>query len=162
MIYLVVASYHLILYVFVVMVCCFCPGMGVPEGKIWEKLHALGEEGSGEEETSDDDLIVIPTLFGERHTPDQRASVSNITPHNTGLRCVHKALCRGIVTNLHDMMSQDCLLAAGVNRIVGSGTVLTRSSLIRQEILRQYMLPLELGQDSGADAAVGSALAMLH
>ena len=59
------------------------------------------------------------------------------------------------------MMSQDVLLAAGVKRIVGSGTALVKNSVLQKEIEKLYMLPLVLCKGSEADAAVGAALAML-
>ena len=59
------------------------------------------------------------------------------------------------------MMTQDFLLAAGVCRIVGSGTAVVKNTLIQQEIESQYKLPLILGTESVADAAVGAAMAMI-
>ena len=133
----------------------FAAGLGIPEVKIWEKLHSLGQE------NPETDLEIIPTVYGERHRPTQRGSVSNITPSNTTLGSVFTALCRGLITNLHSMMSQDFLLAAGVQRIVGSGTAVMKNALLRQEIERQYKLPLVLTEDVDADAAVGVAVALL-
>ena len=131
-------------------------GLGVPQSTIWEKIHALGEDS---EET---DLVIKPTLYGERHDPDVKSSVSNITPSNSSLGSVYKALCRGLVTNIHSMMSQDFLLAAGVNKIIGSGTAVIKSSLLQGEIQAQFKLPLELCRGSEADAAVGAALAAIQ
>ncbi len=133
------------------------PGLGVPEAKIWERIHCLGEDYI---QNGDDPLSISPTVYGERHLPNQRASVSNITPFNTTLGSVYSALSRGLITNLHSMMSQDFLLAAGVQRIVGSGTAVVKNKKIQQEIEQQYKLPLVLSEESEADAAVGAALAV--
>ena len=164
-------------------------GFGVPESKIWDKLHALTDAEPGQNSTSQNnhnnsvtssnsslatsptgatpggsggtELVIVPTIFGERHSPGQRASVTNITSQNTTLSCVYTSLCRGVIDNLHSMMSQDCLLAAGVTRIVGSGTTILKNVVLRREIERSYKLPLTLCPGSDADAAVGAALALL-
>ena len=44
---------------------------------------------------------------------------------------VFAALCRGLITNLHNMMSQDVLRRNGVQRIVGSGTALVKNKLLQ-------------------------------
>mgnify|MGYP001553166668 CR=1 FL=1 len=90
-------------------------GLGVPDSKVWERLLALAE---GNEQT---DLEICPTMYGERHNPGQRATVSNITPLNTTLGSVFCALCKGLVQNLHGMMPREVLDEAGVQRILGSG-----------------------------------------
>ena len=154
-------------------------GFGVPETKIWDKLHAISDSDTGTSQknnhistnatnntmphsssATDCELIITPTLFGERHCPGQRASVSNITSQNTTLSSVYAALCRGVIDNLHSMMSQDFLLAAGVSRIVGSGTTILKTAALRREIEKSYKLPLILCEGSSADAAVGAALSV--
>ena len=88
--------------------------------------------------------------------------MSNITALNTTLGSVYSALCKGVIENLHSMMSQDCLLAAGIRRIIGSGTAITKNILLQEHIRQQYKLPLELSEGSHADAATGAAYAMLE
>jgi sedoheptulokinase len=58
-------------------------------------------------------------------------------------------------------MSQDFLMAAGVQRIVGSGTAIMKNTIMQKEIENQYKLQLSLCQGSEADSAVGAALAVL-
>ena len=127
----------------------------MPKTKIWEVLQNVGQD------YGTTDLNILPTIFGERHNPSQKAAVTNITPLNTNLGSVYHALCRGIITNLHNMMSQNFLLAAGVKRIVGSGTAVIKNSILSTEIEALYKLPLVLSEGSDADAAVGAALALL-
>jgi len=112
-------------------------------------------------ECPETDLVIVPSLYGERHNPNQRACVQNITPLNVSLGCVYAALCRGLISNLHSMMSQDFLLAAGVQRIVGSGTAIVKNQIMKKEIESQYKLPLQLYEGCQADSAVGAALAVL-
>ena len=130
-------------------------GLGVPSHKIWDRIHALGVE------SADTDIQITPTIYGERHNPNQRGCVENITPLNVSLGSVYTALCRGLINNLHGMMSQDFLLAAGVQRIVGSGTAIMKNTIMQKEIENQYKLPLNLCEGSEADSAVGAALAVL-
>ncbi len=73
-----------IFYIFYV----YLTGVGVPDDKIWQRLHSLAE---GSTQT---DLVICPTMFGERHNPGQKASVTNITPLNCTLGSVFCALCR--------------------------------------------------------------------
>ena len=135
----------------------FCiAGLGVPKTKIWQVLQDMGQQDCGAT-----DLNIIPMIYGERHNPSQKASVTNITPLNTNLGSVYRALCQGIITNLHTMMSHNFLLAAGVKRIVGSGTAIIKNSILSTEIRALYKLPLVLSEGSDADAAVGAALAVL-
>lgn len=65
-------------------------------GSLWSKLLELGSA-----ETAQSTLCVVPTLLGERHTPQQNASITNIDPGNLALGQVFKAICRGIIENLH-------------------------------------------------------------
>lgn len=65
-------------------------------GNLWIKLLELGES-----ESAESSLCVVPTLLGERHTPQQNASIFNIDPGNLSLGQVFKAICRGIIENIH-------------------------------------------------------------
>lgn len=64
--------------------------------KLWEKLLSLGMEANA---TSS--LKVVPTILGERHIPEQNASVSNIDLGNLKLGQVFRALCSGVIENVH-------------------------------------------------------------
>ncbi|XP_013405429.1 sedoheptulokinase [Lingula anatina] len=128
-------------------------GHAVPDTKVWATLLEQGEE---EEST---DLVISPTIYGERHMPNQHATVSNINTSNLSLGSVTLALCQGVVTNLHTMMPRDFLLGAGVKRIVGSGAALTKNKVIQREIEKLYSLPVTYVQ--GTDSAIGAAIAMI-
>ena len=49
-------------------------------------------------------LKIVPTLLGERHDPEQNAIVQNITIGNISLGEVFKAVCKGIIENLHRLV----------------------------------------------------------
>ncbi|KAA0201875.1 hypothetical protein HAZT_HAZT005859, partial [Hyalella azteca] len=105
-------------------------------------------------------MVITPTVFGERHSPEVNGSASNIRCGNLKLGQVMRALCKGIVANLHSMMPRSVLLDAGVTRIVGGGSALTRNPLLLQELQALYDLPVTL--DSRGDAAIGAAIAAIR
>ncbi|XP_008567065.1 PREDICTED: sedoheptulokinase [Galeopterus variegatus] len=105
-------------------------------------------------------LTITPTVLGERHLPDQLASVTRISPSDLSLGHVTRALCRGIVENLHSMLPFQQLKEWGVERVMGSGSALSRNEVLKQEVQRAFPLPVSFGQD--VDAAVGAAVIMLQ
>ncbi|XP_063221563.1 sedoheptulokinase-like isoform X2 [Bacillus rossius redtenbacheri] len=129
-------------------------GFNVPQAKVWECVMALAEN-----DAAVSTLRVVPTLLGERHSPEQNATVSNIDPGNLGLGQVFRALCRGLIQNLHSMMPREMLLAAHIEHIVGIGSALTRNKVLQKEVQHWYQLPVQFV--SGRDAAMGAACAAL-
>nr|XP_012634765.1 sedoheptulokinase [Microcebus murinus] len=105
-------------------------------------------------------LTITPTVLGERHLPDELASVTRISSSDLSLGHVTRALCRGIVQNLHSMLPFQQLQEWGVERVMGSGSALSRNEVLKQEVQRAFPLPVAFGQD--VDAAVGAALVMLQ
>ncbi|KAH8042062.1 hypothetical protein HPB51_020236 [Rhipicephalus microplus] len=142
-------------------------GTGIPENAIWERLLAAATDerctnaqASSAAVPSPPDLVVTPTVFGERHMPGASASVSGIGPQSAlSLGAVLRALCQGLAKNLHTMMPREMLEHAGVRRIVGTGKALTRNVCLQQAVHHIYGIPLELG--GKGDAALGAALAVL-
>ncbi|XP_048413017.1 sedoheptulokinase isoform X1 [Stegostoma tigrinum] len=128
-------------------------GQAVPESVIYSQaVHAALT-------VTDTDLAVQATLFGERHVPDQLASVTNISPSNLSLGHVIRALCRGIVKNLNSMLPCQRLIESGVQRIMGSGSALTWNEVLKQEVEKVFTLPIVYGKN--VDSAVGVAMVML-
>ncbi|KAJ1185935.1 hypothetical protein NDU88_002721 [Pleurodeles waltl] len=105
-------------------------------------------------------LTITPTIFGERHIPHLLASVSNISVSELSLGHVARSLCRGIVQNLHSMLPYERLKEAGITRIIGSGSALSRNEVLRQEVESVFPLPVVYGKD--VDSAFGAALVMMH
>ncbi|XP_049638379.1 sedoheptulokinase isoform X2 [Suncus etruscus] len=105
-------------------------------------------------------LNINPTVLGERHLPDQLASVTRISSSDLSLGHVTRALCRGIIQNLHSMLPFQQLKEWGVERVIGSGNALSQNEVLKQEVQRAFPIPVSFGQD--VDAAVGAALAMLQ
>ncbi|KAM9117882.1 sedoheptulokinase isoform 3-T3 [Pangshura tecta] len=105
-------------------------------------------------------LSICPTVFGERHMPEQLASVTSITASDLSLGHVTRALCHGIIQNLHSMLPFQHLKEAGVKRILGSGSALSRNEVLKQEVEKIFPFPVIYGKD--VDAAMGAAMVMLH
>lgn len=74
--------------------------------KVWEKIMALSLE-----DGAVSNLKIQPTLLGERHMPQLTASVSNIDIGNLGLGQVFRALCNGLLQNLHRLVTRLTSLA---------------------------------------------------
>ncbi|XP_044139673.1 sedoheptulokinase isoform X2 [Bufo gargarizans] len=108
----------------------------------------------------DTHLTISPTLFGERHAPDSRASVSSLTPANLSLGHVTRALCRGIIENIYSMLPSHRLKESGIQQIVGSGGALARNAILKQEVERVFPFPVVYGKD--VDSAVGAAMVMVE
>ncbi|KAJ8932734.1 hypothetical protein NQ314_014431 [Rhamnusium bicolor] len=121
--------------------------------KVWEKVIALSSECSAVS-----DLEIKPTCLGERHAPDLAASVQNIHVGNLQLGQVFRAICRGLIENIHSMMPREILQNAKINRIVGNGSGLSRNPVLQKEVQQLYQLPLVFTK--GGDAAKGAALAV--
>nr|XP_014354449.1 PREDICTED: sedoheptulokinase [Latimeria chalumnae] len=129
-------------------------GVSVPDSAIYSLMEkaALNQ--------SNTDLDIVPTICGERHLPDQLASVSSISSSNLSLGHVTRALCSGIVRNLQTMLPCQQLIESGVKRIMGSGSALSRNEVLKQEVERLFPLPVVYGKD--VDSAVGVAMVMLN
>ncbi|KAF7272156.1 sedoheptulokinase-like isoform X2 [Rhynchophorus ferrugineus] len=130
-------------------------GFSVPQSKVWEKVLALSQDDAAES-----DLIIIPRCLGERHAPNAYGSVSNINVGNLALGKVFRALCRGLLENLHSMMPKEILQEAKIKRIVGNGSGLSRNVVLQKEVQHLYQLPLVFtkGGDAAKGAAMGAAL----
>uniref|UniRef100_A0A8D0T919 Sedoheptulokinase n=2 Tax=Sus scrofa TaxID=9823 RepID=A0A8D0T919_PIG len=129
-------------------------GLEVEESTVYSRMIQAAAQ------QRDTCLTITPTVLGERHLPDQLASVTRISSSDLSLGHVTRALCRGIVQNLHSMLPFQQLQAWGVERVIGSGSALSRNEVLKQEVQRAFPLPVAYGQD--VDAAVGAALVMLQ
>nr|XP_028564445.1 sedoheptulokinase [Podarcis muralis]XP_028564446.1 sedoheptulokinase [Podarcis muralis]XP_028564447.1 sedoheptulokinase [Podarcis muralis]XP_028564448.1 sedoheptulokinase [Podarcis muralis] len=129
-------------------------GLQVPESDLYARIisAALAQ--------TDTDLNICPTIFGERHMPERLASVMGIAASDLSLGHVTRALCHGVVQNLHSMLPSQHLKEAGVTRILASGSALGKNEVMRQEVEKAYPFPVVYGRN--VDAAVGAALAMLR
>ncbi|XP_020031998.2 sedoheptulokinase [Castor canadensis] len=128
-------------------------GLEVEESTVYSRMIQAAAQ------QRDTCLTITPTVLGERHLPDQLASVTRISSSDLSLGHVTRALCRGIIQNLHSMLPFQQLKEWGVERVMGSGSALSKNEVLKQEVQRAFPLPVSFGQD--VDAAVGAALVML-
>ncbi|XP_006863532.1 PREDICTED: sedoheptulokinase [Chrysochloris asiatica] len=129
-------------------------GLEVEESTVYSRMIQAATQ---QEDTC---LTITPTVLGERHLPDQLASVTRISSSDLSLGHVTRALCRGIVQNLQSMLPFQQLKEWGVERVTGSGSALSRNEVLKQEVQRAFPFPVSFGQD--VDAAVGAALVLLR
>ncbi|KAA0717340.1 Sedoheptulokinase [Triplophysa tibetana] len=125
-------------------------GLEVSESGIYSQLIQSGMT------HPDTDLTVTPTLLGERHDPSALASICQISPTNLSLGFVTRAVCRGIIQNIATMMPPENLQAAGVKRIIGSGSALSCNAVLKQEVEAVFPFPVVYGKD--VDSAFGVAM----
>jgi len=116
--------------------------------ELFARLDTLGLAGK-------DTLHVRSSFLGERHAGSLRGSIEGIDLENFTPGNIARALARGIVTNLKDMLPASVLQHR--ERIVGSGNALRRSRLLQQMTEEVLGLPLKL-TEGREEAAVGAAL----
>ncbi|KAM8818290.1 sedoheptulokinase [Rhynchonycteris naso] len=129
-------------------------GLEVEESTVYSRMIQAADQ------QRDTCLTITPTVLGERHLPDQLASVTRISSSDLSLGHVTRALCRGIVQNLHSMLPFQQLKEWGVERVVSSGSALSKNKVLKEEVQRAFPFPVSFGQD--VDAAMGAALVMLQ
>ena len=126
------------------------------DSALLEKLSTLGQASS-----DSNTLKISPTVFGERHDPDCLASVTGISAHNATLGALFRAASEGIVDNIFQLLPLDVLVAKGVRRIIGSGSVLFQNPLVLRRMQQVLAGKVDFVQGSGSDAAFGAAKAAL-
>lgn len=109
----------------------------------------------------DTSLEIVPTIWGERHIPQSTGHVTGITATNLTLGSVSAALYKGLVNNLHSMMPFEFLRKCGVQRIVGTGSVLLCNLAMQNLVQRVFGLPVVIASPSDAGyASEGAILAI--
>ncbi|ESO82436.1 hypothetical protein LOTGIDRAFT_134669 [Lottia gigantea] len=127
-------------------------GLSVTEDDIWKQL--LRDTKPSER---DRNLVVDPTIFGERHTPDQLGSIQNLSSDNLDITKIFNSLCFGVVQNAKEIMPATFLRDHGIESIICSGSVLTRNQVIREHVNTVFH-ELSVSDAVGCDSARGAAL----
>ena len=105
----------------------------------------------------EDPLIIIPTLYGERHAPNVHASILNVSSSNLSLASITQSLFEGLSTNLCKMLPKNYLVKYGITQIAGTGRCFIESSRFRDAISRDFDIPWRL-VDKSRDASLGAVL----
>uniref|UniRef100_A0A8D9F7G0 Sedoheptulokinase n=1 Tax=Cacopsylla melanoneura TaxID=428564 RepID=A0A8D9F7G0_9HEMI len=113
-------------------------GFNVPQNQIWSKLINAVDDPEGHIARNESDLKFLPTLLGDRHVIEESASILNITPGNLAISKMFIALCKGIIDNLHSIMSRERLHTARIDRIIGIGSCLTRNHILQHYVNQEH------------------------
>lgn len=100
--------------------------------------------------------VIVPRIYGERHSPQATASVANITSTNLTLTSTIRALYKGIAENLLHMMPLDLIAHHGKQRIVGTGGTLISNEFLQTCVKETFRLPIRIADD--CDAAEGAVM----
>ena len=90
----------------------WCSELGVPappKDSIYQSLFASASKIDGSS------LCVVPLLWGERHVPNDRGAVLDLSAFNSSLGDITHAVCRGIVTNIKEMMPREVFASSEVS-----------------------------------------------
>jgi sedoheptulokinase len=130
-------------------------GVNVSEEKIWDKLLQSSENMNSQQKDNDNNKVIVkPTLFGERHDTNLKASIINISD-SLELNEIFGAICSGLIDNIFEMMSIAFLEKAGIQRLIGTGSALLRNPILKDVLERKLNIPVIY--IDGNDADVGSA-----
>ncbi|XP_060070078.1 sedoheptulokinase-like [Ylistrum balloti] len=125
-------------------------GFRVDDDDLWNKLLELSSDAS-------QGPIIVPTLFGERHLPEQHVTISGLTSKNLDLGSIFRSLCKGLIANLFEMMPESVIRKHGITKIIATGSVVDKNAIIREEVTEHYeSLKVEFG--NSCDSATGAAM----
>jgi sedoheptulokinase len=127
----------------------------IDRNQVWKRLISLAEE--AELVSIKNSLQCEPKLFAERHDKQRFGSMSNIRFDNlASIGHVFAATCRGLITNLRDMISVQLLRKLGCKRVVATGSALIRNPVLRK-CLEEEFAGFEIVYKSSSDSALGAA-----
>jgi hypothetical protein len=128
-------------------------GLESPSDKyIYDRLSACGIH-----DKCAPKLTINPVLWGERHDPNQKASVKDILPDSLSLGNIYNAICFGLLLNIQSMMG-GFFEKYGVKKLVGTGNALLQNTILQENVQEVFGLEFVLCADG--DAAVGAAMSI--
>lgn len=128
----------------------------IDSNKIWSKLIEQLDDSDGD---ADPDTQFVATLFGERHCPDSRASLFNISP-DLSVKKLFKLICHGLIDNIFTMLPIEKLKSTfKVSEIRGTGQSLARNPYLVQYLEEKaHQKGLKVSIEPQCDAQVGAVL----
>lgn len=129
-------------------------GVHIPENRIWDYVFEKAAI-----ESSTNGLSVTPTLYGERHAPTLKASITGIESTNLSMGTIFYAVCIGVIKNLMQLMPLQQLAKAEIDSVMACGSLINKNPFFINEVRKQLPLPVLKG--NAGDAAYGAALAGL-
>lgn len=131
---------------------------------IWHKIIELGIKFC--EKQRESCITCRPTLFAERHDLARFASLSNISNGCTSIGEIFTCICRGIASNLHEMITERVLFneCKSIQRLVCTGSAVIRNEVLQKQIeyefkINERQIPLVFKATS--DAALGVCLSLI-
>ncbi|XP_005093697.1 sedoheptulokinase [Aplysia californica] len=128
------------------------------------KLQELAESDSVDGEASAEDgtdvLQFSPAFFGERHDPSLRGHIGGLSGSNfASVGKIFRAASEGLLNHLHSMISAKFLVSQGISRLLVSGSVPVRNSIVRRRLEELYSgESLQVVMNPEGQEAVGSAV----
>lgn len=104
----------------------------------------------------DEGPAFTPSFAGSRQDPTCRAAVTGLDLGNFTPEHLTNALIQGMVGELVDYYRLAMQAGVSARRVVGAGNCVQRNEAVRQEIVRQTFLPLEISAQK-EEAGVGAA-----
>ncbi len=89
-----------------------------------------------------EDVQVVPLWYGERDRPTIRGAILDLGAELPDLGTLARSVVRGIARNLRSRLPADALQDR--RRVVGRGTALRRTPLLRAKIREEFGLPLTM------------------
>ena len=125
----------------------------ISRDQIWSRLLTLGQES-----TTQPSLLTDSRIFGERHDRNSCASVSNIRVDNLSIGNVFDSVCKGLISNLNDMMPESLLIEElGCKRLIATGSALLQNHLLKKHLEDQFSR-FNIVYKASSDSAMGAAM----
>lgn len=103
-------------------------------------------------------MAFIPTLFGERHAPDLKATLRDIDAQHFNAPDIGRSIAAGILRNLRSIFDQT---ANEFTHVWACGGVFTRNRLFREELVDSVFADKSVSFSRNADAAYGAAISLV-
>ena len=101
----------------------------------------------------------VSTLFGERHDPLARASLTNIGPSDLNVTGIGRSIVRGILQNIRSMFEAGDQAIKDIKVLRCCGGAFNQNPLFK-ELAAEVFHDVQLSFMSEADAAYGAALSV--
>ena len=133
----------------------FAEEISVPS--ILEKLQKLAER---EEARFEQNPEILPSFYGERYDTSLQGSISGLNSSNLfDIGQMFYAASEGLLNHVHNMISADFLINLGISRLLVSGSVVMKNSILKQRLMKLYSKPsLQVVMTNDGNDAVGSAI----
>ena len=103
---------------------------------------------------SSSEMTIDASLFGERHQPDKKSSITNICSSDLDVERIAASLARSVVANLREMFGN-----CHFDKIIACGGAFNKNPLFR-EALKVVFEEKSVVFEGESDAALGAAMSV--